>query len=124
MVVILGFINVALLFLTIFLFLSKRINKYLFKNRSKLFQNFIKMSRNWHIYSAITLILMSLLHGYLALGGKIIFHSGYVLFISIIVASISGISFKILKNKNILQMHKTLTIIIILLLSWHILSVI
>lgn len=124
MVVFLGFVNVALLFLTIFLFLSKKINKYLFKGKSKLFQTFIQMSHKWHIYSATLLIIVSLIHGYLALGGRIIFHSGYVLFISILFASIGGMSFKILKNKNILRMHKLFTVIITLLLIWHILSVI
>jgi hypothetical protein len=112
------------LFLTVFLFLGKKINEYLFKDKSKLFKSFVQISRNWHIYSAAMLIIVAVIHGYLALGGKIYFHSGYVLFISIFFAGIGGISFKILKNKNILQMHKIFAGIIILLLIWHILSVI
>ncbi|MEI7942078.1 MAG: hypothetical protein WCH76_02790 [Candidatus Riflemargulisbacteria bacterium] len=124
MIVFLGFLNVALLFLTVFLFLGKKINEYLFKGKSKLFKSFVQISHHWHIYTAIMLILTALLHGYLALDGQIYFHSGYVLFLSIIFAIIGGISFKILKNKNILQIHKLFAVIITLLLIWHILSVI
>jgi hypothetical protein len=124
MIVFLGFLTLFLLFLNVFLFFGKTINEYIFKGKSKLFKSFVQKSRNWHMYFAALLIIVAMIHGYIALGGRLIFHSGYVLFLSIVLAGIGGISFKLLKNKKILQTHKAFAVVSIVLLIWHIISVI
>ena len=119
----LGWLCVVLLFLTVFLFLIKKLNKHLFKGKSKSLQNFIKLSRNWHIYTATMLIIVGMVHGYVALNRVFTFNSGHVLFLSIMIVALLGVFFHNVKNKKILLFHKLLALLVVFFLIWHILSV-
>lgn len=123
MVKILGWINVFILMLTSFVYSGRTIDKLIFQGKNQTFKNFIKLSSNWHSYLAVLLITISALHGYLALGGMLYFHTGYLLSFTIILTGIIGILFKLQKKKQLFKLHKILAVLIIIFLIWHIISV-
>lgn len=127
MTIFLGWMNVLLIFLLVFVYIGRMLDKYVFSGRPIKFygstlKKLIKISSQWHIYLAILLIISAGLHGYLALGGYLYPHSGYFLFLAILLSGINGILFKKFKKKNLFLAHKLSAIFAIILLVWHISS--
>lgn len=123
MAITLGWINVFILFLTSFAYSGKKIDKFIFRGENKTIKTLIKISRGWHVYLAILLITISVLHGYLALGGMIYFHTGYLLLLTITLTGTIGILFKLLKKKQLFKLHKISALILVVFIILHIISV-
>ncbi|PLV56024.1 hypothetical protein [Thermotoga sp. SG1] len=81
---VLGWINVGLLIFNLFPFFVRVI--YKLKRESRLLfhmMNIAKYFRKYHKLSGLVLIVLGFVHGYLALGGYIYFHTGTLLWILI-----------------------------------------
>ena len=123
LVVYLGWLNVALLLSTVSSFLSAKLNKHIVKNKSKFLLRIIKVSHKIHRVSGLLFIIFAIIHGYLAFNGFIFFHSGYILFLAILLTACFGIIFAIKKNATFLKAHKLSAMLVVILLFWHIISV-
>ncbi|MCX7796092.1 MAG: hypothetical protein N2380_06190 [bacterium] len=81
---ILGNIAMVLLFSQLALFVFRRIFRYT-KSRSKRFSAFLKFLRSLHIATGISLLIVGLIHGILALG-RFQLHTGWILWFVILYA--------------------------------------
>uniref|UniRef100_A0A7C5Y907 Uncharacterized protein n=1 Tax=Fervidobacterium nodosum TaxID=2424 RepID=A0A7C5Y907_9BACT len=81
---VLGTLSAVLLFVQISLFVLRRIYKYLPK-KPKFMVPVLKILKNSHIYTGITLLIIGFVHGILALG-KIQLHTGWILWFGIFFA--------------------------------------
>lgn len=86
---ILGNIAMVLLFSQLALFITRRIFRYT-KSRSKRFSAFLRFLRSLHITTGISLLVIGLTHGILALG-RFQLHTGWILWFGILYAFIGFI---------------------------------
>lgn len=82
---ILGWINVGLLLFNLFPFFVRII--YYRMKKSPVLSYLMKIARlfrRYHKLSGLTLVVLGIIHGYLALGGYLYFHTGMLLWILIV----------------------------------------
>lgn len=113
---ILGTISAVLLFVQISLFVLRRIYKYLPK-KPKFMVPILKIFKNSHIYTGISLLIVGFIHGILALGG-IELHTGWILWFGILFAFISFL-LKGKVGKKWIIFHRTLGFVLIALFFLH-----
>lgn len=116
----LGWLNVVLLGIIISPYVLVFINKKFVKSKSSSFRAFLKFLRKLHKPLGLTLLVIGLIHGYLALG-RISLHTGSILFLGIFITASLGGSFYKLKKRPLFTWHKRLAFIVVILLFLHIL---
>lgn len=114
----LGQISALLLLIQILPYTLNFLNRKLIKTKSPGFRTFMKWLRKTHKYTGVLLLLIAAYHGYLAMG-RIQLHTGTVLYLMVILTAIAGYGFHIKKKKEILQVHRLLAGIMVLLLALH-----
>ena len=122
MVIILGFINALLLTLLLSPFLLRKINKLIFQNKNKALKKSAALLSKMHMYFAYILLATALTHGYMALG-TIRLHSGYLLWLLVLVQVIWGNLIKKMKKPYMLKVHRAIGLSSVLLLIFHLLQV-
>ena len=115
---ILGWLNVVILGVLVSPFVLNYINKNILNSKSKSIKKIVKFLRNLHKPLCITLAVVAIVHGYLALG-NIRLHTGTILYISIIITATFGGSFYKFRKKILFKMHKFFAGISLLLLLLH-----
>lgn len=122
MVGFLGFINLILLILLLSPFAFRRKNKYLFKNENKILKKLTAILSKYHMYFGFILLVTAFLHGYMALGA-IRIHSGYILWLWILIQVSLGVYFKKKKKPKVLKIHRVIGVSTLLFLLIHLIQV-
>lgn len=115
---ILGWLNVILFVLLVVKVPLKAINK---KYRNKGLAKLIGILTKYHKYFGILMVISGIAHGILTGANIFSINSGSVLLISVILTAIFGILIKIVRKKQILLIHKILSIATLALIINHVL---
>lgn len=118
MIVALGWLNLVLIIFMVLIYPLKRM--YLKKRKPELLALY-KSARNYHPLLGFTIILIGLIHGFMALG-TIRLHTGtLVLFTVILMGCITTFGRKkVLFSKTWLKLHKTLIPLLFVFIIIHI----
>ena len=115
----LGWLNLVIIGVLITPFLLNFLNKNFFKTKNHFYKKIIVFFRKIHKPLGIALLIIPLIHGYMALGTLFRLHTGTLLYISIfITASMGGIFYK-LKKKEFFLWHKRMAFITVILFLIH-----
>lgn len=117
---ILGLINVALMIVITSPYWLRRSNQWIFHKKSPALNMWIKKLRLVHKPFGVCLLLISLLHGYLALGALRL-HTGSVVWAMILVTVLLGGSFYKTKKSVFFVWHKRSALITVILILVHLL---
>ena len=118
MYAVLGWINIAALVVMTSPYWLRLINKYAFKNKSKALARGAKALRMAHKPLGIALVASVLAHGFLALNALRL-HTGTLAAIMLIVTAALGATFYFLKKKPMLIAHRTMALLLVLLVLIH-----
>lgn len=116
-----GWLNVILLGIQLLPYLLVLLNKHVLHTKNETYRAIIKGLRTYHKQTAGLLLISGLIHGYLALGGVLRLHTGTILYLAIILAAIVGFGFYQRKQKQLLNLHRTMALIVVVLLLVHLL---
>ncbi len=116
----LGWLNVIVFGVLVAPYVLKFLNKNYIKSGNSKIKNIIKFLRKLHKPLGISLAIIALVHGYLALG-SLRLHTGSILYVSIIITSVLGGSFYKLKKKTLFTWHKRFALISLIILMIHLL---
>lgn len=114
---ILGYVSVGLLVLLVLPYVLRIINTKFLK-RNKRVNNVIKFLKKYHKLFGAAALIISLIHGYMALGGLRL-HTGSLVFMSMALAAITGMLFAKKKKKILLTLHRAFSALSIALLGLH-----
>ncbi|MDW7669602.1 MAG: hypothetical protein SCJ93_12320 [Bacillota bacterium] len=114
----LGWLNVVILGILITPYVLKYLNKKILKSRNSGIKKAIKFLRILHKPLGLTLAVVALIHGYLALG-SLRLHTGSILYVSIIITAVLGGSFYKLKKKILFTWHKIFALISLIIFMIH-----
>lgn len=115
---IMGKISMLLAILVISMFILRRVERKLFP-KNKIFLKLSKISSKMHPYAATLLFITAGVHGYLQLGGEITFHSGYLVYFSLIITAVMIVIWKKTKQKKWLTAHKISALLFVIALGYH-----
>lgn len=114
----LGQISALLLLIQILPYTLNFLNRKFFKTKSPGFRTLMKWLRKTHKYTGALLVLIAAIHGFMVLGSFRL-HTGTLLYLLVIVTALAGYGFHVKKKKEILQMHRLLAGIMVLLFFLH-----
>ncbi len=117
---VLGWLNVVVLAVILSPYVLGFLNRKFFKTKSKGFRDAMKFLRRLHKPLGVTLAILALVHGYLAMGGFRL-HTGSLLYLSIFITALLGGSFYRLKKRSLFTWHKRMALLSFLLLLLHLL---
>lgn len=113
---VLGWLSVVLYVLLSIKYLLKPINR---KLRYKPLGKLIGYLTKYHKYLGILFIVCIVIHAYV-LGYLFTFHSGTIILVLVILTSILGYMQSKMKNKNVLKIHRLLSVVILCMIIYHI----
>ncbi|MDO4712036.1 MAG: hypothetical protein Q4A75_08660 [Peptostreptococcaceae bacterium] len=116
---ILGYLSSALLGLLFAPYLLRVINKKFLNDDPKI-KSVVRSLKKIHPIVGLTFAVISLFHGYSALGGFRL-HTGSLVYGMAVIAIIFGAMFSVKKKKQYLIMHKSFTAMTFILWTVHIL---
>ena len=116
----LGWLNVALLVVMTSPYWLRFLNNHLLHSKSAFYRKTVKLLRSIHKPLGAAVILVALIHGYLALGAFRL-HTGTLLGIAVVLTAILGATFFISKKRTAFVWHKRMVLIALLLLLLHLL---
>ncbi|MDD4080814.1 MAG: hypothetical protein PHP02_05315 [Eubacteriales bacterium] len=116
---VLGWISVALAVIASSPYWLRALNKWTFKTRDKRFLNLIKHLRPIHKAAGILLAATALVHGWMALGGRITLHTGLLVYLGFLLTVILGIAFFYAKDRRAFKGHKVMALAGFLLFLLH-----
>ena len=117
----LGWISMILAFIASSPYWLTRLNNWTFKSKDPRFFKFIKLMRKTHKWLGVLLVMVALIHGYLAY--RLNPHTGLLVFTGFFLTMILGLwhHFAKKKNRRVFKAHKTMVLISFLLLLTHLL---
>lgn len=113
----LGYVSVFTMVLLLLPLPLRILNKKLFHG-NKSVNKVIRTLKKYHRPLGTVLLLVSIAHGYLIMGGFRL-HTGSILYLAIVLSALSGMIFYKKKKKHWLQIHKFLCVLTVLLLGVH-----
>ncbi len=117
---VLGYLNIALLVVITAPYWLKKLNLWLFHWKGKGFQATLKFLRKLHKPLGLALVLLAILHGYLALG-TLRLHTGSLAWIILLVTVALGGAFYRLKKAPLFKWHKAFALLVVLFTAIHLL---
>lgn len=102
-------------------YLLKRLNKYIksaTKSKKNRYTKTIKLLRKVHKPLGLSLIIVPLIHGYMALGALRL-HTGLILYLSALITAALGGTFFRTKRKVFFTWHKRMAFITVLFFLLH-----
>ena len=117
-----AWLNVVLLVIQLAPYLLVRLNKEFLKTKNKTYLTLTKGLRKYHKQTGALLLVTGIIHGYLALGGQLRLHTGTILYLAIVLSAILGFGFFKKKQKQLLKVHRTMALLIVLLFLIHFLT--
>ena len=118
MYAVIGWINIVALVVMTSPYWLRLINKYVFKNKNKALVRAAKALRAIHKPLGLVLVAAVIVHGFLALG-TLRLHTGTLAAIMLIVTVALGGTFYFLKKKPLLVAHRTMALLLVLLVLVH-----
>ncbi len=116
----LGWFFVAILAVMILPYVLKLIMKHSENARKNAhLKMLLKTTRKMHKYIILIILVLAPVHAYLALGGNLQLHTGSLLYLGILLASIGGFIFYKTKNKNLIKVHRLGDALVLILLFIH-----
>lgn len=119
MYAVLGYLSSALLALLFLPYVLRILNQKLFGNQPAI-HTAVKTSKKLHRPLGVLVAVISIVHGYLALGGFRL-HTGSLLYFSMLLTALCGVLFFVKKKKNLLFLHRFFAVVTILLWAVHLL---
>ena len=120
MYVFLGWLNVGLIAVMTAPFWLRFLNDHTFRLKGGAYGQVIKFLRTIHKPLGIAVIIIALIHAYLA-WGTLRLHTGSFLWFSIFIAAVLGASFYFTKKKPLFFWHKRVVMFALVLLLVHLL---
>lgn len=117
---VLGIISAALFVMVMLPFLLRHFNRIFFNGKNRMIARWRMWFRKIHKPAGFGLAVISLVHGYLALG-SIRLHTGTLAWLVSIFAVILGILFSIKKKAVYLVWHRRAALLAILFIALHLL---
>ncbi|AHM57789.1 hypothetical protein EAL2_808p02840 (plasmid) [Peptoclostridium acidaminophilum DSM 3953] len=117
----LGWINIILASTQVSMYIVRRINKHLFKNKSETLKRSAKLLKKIHPYMGGMLAVTATIHGYMLLGGFRL-HSGYFAWLIILAVVFFGWAGPRYKMKNWLKIHRALVLVLVGAVLFHVLK--
>ena len=114
----LGWLSVIAFVVVLLPYVLNLLNKKFIKTKNKTFFKLVKFLRSLHKPFGIVLIVLGLIHGYMALR-SLRLHTGTLFYIAILVTGILGGSFYKLKKKELFVWHKRMAIVAVVLFFLH-----
>lgn len=113
-----GQISIFFAVVVLSMFILRRVERKIFpKNKTLL--KLSGISSKLHPYTATMLFITAGVHGYLQLGGEIMFHSGYLAYFFMIVSAVMIFIWKRLKQKKWLVAHRISALLFVIALGYH-----
>ncbi|MDN5351774.1 MAG: hypothetical protein PWQ12_693 [Clostridiales bacterium] len=116
----LGWLNVLLLAAMTAPYWLRWINKRTFQFKGGLYGKTIQYLRKIHKPLGFAILIIGLIHGYLALGGFRL-HTGSVLLVTLVLVALFGLLFHFRKDKKFFKWHKRIVVIAGFALAVHLL---
>lgn len=109
----------AILFLFLILpFVLNLINKRFYDYQNQNLMKWSKAIRKYHKQAGVLIAIVAITHGILMLG-EFKLHTGFVLYIGILITAILGFSYYKSKNKSLYMWHKRMMFLDLILLIIH-----
>lgn len=118
----LGWVSVVLAVIASSPYWLRKLNSWTFKTKDKRFFRLLKFLRPVHKIAGIALAVISLYHGYLALGGRLRLHTGLLVYLSFLLTAILGALHYFKKNKHVFKSHKIVALISFAFFLLHLIS--
>jgi len=112
---------VLLATLQVSMYLVRRINKHLFKNKNEALLKAAKLIKKIHPYSGALLVVTATVHGYMLLGGFRL-HSGYFAWLIILTLGFYGWAGPKYKLQNWVKIHRILALALVVAVFYHVLK--
>ena len=116
----LGWLNVVFLVVMTSPYWLRFLNKHFFHAKGGIYGKAVKLLRSIHKPLGAVVVLVALIHGYLALGAFRL-HTGTLLGIAVILTAILGGTFFISRKRLAFTWHKRMVLVVLLLLLLHLL---
>lgn len=113
-----GWLSVMVFAIVLAPFILNFLNRKIFKSKSKTFFKVLKFLRGLHKPFGIALIILGLIHGFMAMG-RLRLHTGSLFYFAILITGILGISFYKLKKRELFAWHKRFAAIAFILFLLH-----
>ncbi len=117
---ILGYVNVALLVIITAPYWLKKLNLWLFHWKGRAYQQTLKFLRKLHKPLGAALVLLAMVHGYLALGSFRL-HTGSLAWIMLLITASFGFAFYRLKKAKLFKWHKAFALVVAAFTAIHLL---
>ena len=118
MVTFLGWLNISLVAFKLLPFLTRRLDKYVYKNKNKSLRNASKHLAKIHPITGILFIIIAGVHGYIALD-TIRLHTGYIaLFMGLLLFIVAGVGMRY-KFRWWVKVHRSLAILLAVSILIH-----
>lgn len=113
-----GWLSFLILAIIMAPYILNLLNRKIFKTKNKTYFKIVKAFRSVHKPLGIALIFFGIIHGFMALR-RISFHTGYIVYLSILITGILGGAFYRLKKKELFTWHKRMALVTVLLFLLH-----
>ena len=113
-----GWLNVIVFLIILSPYVLNLLNRKVLKTKNKSFFKVVKFLRKLHKPFGIALIVLGIVHGYMALRGFRL-HTGSLFYIAILATGVLGGSFYRLKKKELFVWHKRLAAVAVVLFLIH-----
>lgn len=117
---VLGFLNIALLVVVTSQYWVRKLNQWFFHSKAPAYLKLMKVLRACHKPAAVALLASVVVHGWLAMGALTL-HTGTVAAAFFFLTALFGLLFYLLHKKGLLQWHRALALISVLLVAVHLL---
>jgi|LFRM01.2.fsa_nt_gb cytochrome c biogenesis protein CcdA len=115
----LGWLSVIIIGILVASYVLKFLNKKVFKSKSATYRKILMFFRKIHKPLGIALLIVPLIHGYMALGTLFRLHTGTLLYLSLLLTATMGGSFYKLKKKEFFVWHKRMALLTVILFLIH-----
>ncbi len=113
-----GWVSAISLGILVLPYLLVRLNKYVLKTKNPNYFKAIKWLRTLHKPLGIVFTVVALIHGIMVLGAFRL-HTGWLLYISVVLTALTGGAFYRFKKKPIFMWHKFFTLASVILFLLH-----
>lgn len=117
----LGWINVAIISIITAPYWMMLLNRKIFHFKGESYFKVIKYVRKIHKPLGIAILVIGLIHGYLALG-SIRIHTGSLLWVTMLLTATLGGAFYRTKKKGLFKLHKFMAFLTVALLLLHLIK--
>lgn len=134
MMKLLGWTTVILVSLSILFYLTLALNRIMAKTQSRskfvslgksIVKSILPFARSYHTAFGTVALFTGLSHGYLLLGGFEL-HSGFLLWTSIVLLGLSGLTMKLIKKgsayRSIRKGHRLIMFMTVALMIYHVIT--